>query len=55
MESKVPRANAGLSVQEYVDKTIGDALEMFGSGEAPPHSRVESTVSFPKQPTWMAG
>ncbi|CAE7215212.1 unnamed protein product [Symbiodinium microadriaticum] len=34
MESKVPRANAGLSVQEYVDKTIGDALEMFGSGEA---------------------
>ncbi|CAE7220511.1 unnamed protein product [Symbiodinium sp. CCMP2592] len=32
MESKL-KANPGLSMKEYVDQTIHDALEMFGSGE----------------------
>ena len=39
-KSRLSRANPGLSIQEYVDKTIYDALEMFGSGEVPPCSRV---------------
>ena len=43
-KSRLSRANPGLSIQEYVDKTIYDALEMFGSGEVPPCSRVARSL-----------